>query len=378
MCLPRYRFDGYFAERYRSDLRPTLPVEYKWLGMGRTRTKVDACTSSQISRGLSYTRISLILSNTIWDAIKTEKVSMLELRRLRYFVAVAETLHFGRAAVRLHMSQPPLSRQIQQLEAELGAALFRRSKRKVELTDAGAHLLDEARRVLADVDQLADRVRRVASGDVGHLVLGFISAVDYSVLPSLLNAYRRAFPGVTLDLRELTTDVQHAELSEGRIDAGMLLAPIDDDSLLTVPLVREPLVAALSAADPLAQGRGPLPLGALSARPFVCFPRPMAPGLHDMIVRFCRGAGFTPRVTQEAIQLQTIVSLVSAGLGVALVPASLRTLQRTGVVYRPLREKSPRLTVLLAWRRTNRSASLSHFVAVARAFVRRPANQRMS
>jgi DNA-binding transcriptional LysR family regulator len=303
---------------------------------------------------------------------------MLELRRLRYFVAVAETLHFGRAAARLHMSQPPLSRQIQQLELEIGTVLFRRNKRRVELTEAGAHLLVEARRLLADAEMVGERVRKVASGDIGHLALGFISAVDYSVLPALLSAYREAFPGVALDLRELTTDVQQLELSEGRIDAGMLLSPIEDDELATLPLLREPLVVALPASDPLAKARAPFSLAALAPRGFVCFPRLMAPGLHDMIVKFCRSAGFTPRVTQEAIQLQTIVSLVSAGLGVALVPASLRTLQRAGVVYRPVREVSPLLTVLLAWRRTNRSMSLSHFVSVARAFVRGRATKRMS
>src|SRR5579862_6756448 len=189
----------------------------------------------------------------------------MDLRRLRYFVAVAESLHFGRAAARLHMSQPPLSRQIQQLEAELGAALFRRSKRKVDLTEAGAHLLTEAPRLLADAESIGERVRRVASGEVGHLVLGFVSAVDYSILPSLLSAYRQAFPDVTLDLRELTTDVQQTALGEDRIDAGMLLAPVDDDSLLTLPLLREPLIAALAATDVLAKGRGPLSLGALAA-----------------------------------------------------------------------------------------------------------------
>lgn len=303
---------------------------------------------------------------------------MLELRRLRYFVAVAETLHFGRAATRLHISQPPLTRQIQQLEAELGVVLFRRSKRRVELTEAGGHLLVEARRLLGDAELIGERIRRVASGEIGQLTLGFISAVDYSILPLLLSAYRKSYPDVTLDLRELTTDVQRRELNEGRIDAGMLLAPADDDGLATLPLLHEPLVAALPASDPLANGRGKLQLKLLAERPFVTFPRPIATSLHDMIFNFCRRAGFEPRVTQEAIQLQTIVSLVSAGLGVALVPASLRSLGRTGVVYRSLRETSPLLTVLLAWRRGNRSASLAHFVTVARAFTRRASRNRMS
>lgn len=295
---------------------------------------------------------------------------MIEARRLRYFVAVAETLHFGRAAVRLHMSQPPLSRQIQQLEKEIGALLFHRSKRRVELTDAGAYLLVEAQRMLSDAALVAERTRRAATGAVGHLALGFISAVDYSILPGVLSAYREAFPGVTLDLRELTSDVQQNELREMRIDAGMLLAPLEDATLATLLLLREPLVAVLPAQDPLVRRGARLSLRALAARPFILFPRPNATGLHDMIVTFCRSAGFTPRIAQEAIQLQTIVSLVSAGLGVALVPASLMDLRRTGVVYRRLRESSPLLTVLLAWRRDNRSACLVNFIATARTHAR--------
>jgi DNA-binding transcriptional LysR family regulator len=295
---------------------------------------------------------------------------MVDLRRLRYFVAVAESLHFGRAAARLHMSQPPLSRQIQQLEREIGALLLRRSKRRVELTDAGAYLLDQARMMLADAETLAARTRRIESGETGRLTLGFISTVDYSVLPGLLSAYRAAHPGVTLELRELTSDVQLRELHEGRIDAGMVLAPVDDAALAMLPLLREPLVAALPADDPLARSRTALSVASLAGRSFVIFPRSAAAGLYDAIIEFCRQAGFTPRIAQEAIQMQTIVSLVSAGLGVALVPASLRHLRRRGVVYRPLRQDSPRLTVLLAWRSASRSACLAQFVATARASVR--------
>jgi len=295
---------------------------------------------------------------------------MIDLRRLRYFVAVAESLHFGRAAARLHMSQPPLSRQIQQLEREIGVLLLRRSKRRVELTDAGAYLLDQARAMLAEAETLAVRTRRVESGETGRLALGFISTVDYSVLPGLLSAYRAAHPGVTLELRELTGDVQLRELHEGRIDAGMLLAPVDDAALAMLPLLREPLVAALPADDLLARPRAPLSLASLTGRPFVIFPRSAAPGLYDAIIEFCRQAGFTPRIAQEAIQMQTIVSLVSAGLGVALVPASLRDMRRRGVVYRQLRQASPLLTILLAWRAASRSACLAQFVATARASVR--------
>jgi DNA-binding transcriptional LysR family regulator len=295
---------------------------------------------------------------------------MIDLRRLRYFVAVAETLHFGKAAARLHISQPPLSRQIQQLEQEIGALLLRRSKRHVELTDAGAHLLVDARRTLIDADQIGERTRRAALGAIGQLTLGFISAVDYSILPGVLRAFREGYPGVTLDLRELTSDIQLRDLRALRIDAGMLLAPVVDASLKTLPLLREPLVAALPATDPLARRGRRVSLDALATRPFILFPRSNAPGLHDMIVDFCRSAGFAPRVAQEAIQMQTIISLVSAGLGVALVPASLMDLRRSGVAYRPLRELSPQITVALAWRRDNRSVCLANFVDTARRHSR--------
>jgi len=291
---------------------------------------------------------------------------MIDARRLRYFVAVAESLHFGRAASSLRISQPPLTRQIQLLEHEIGTLLLRRSKRRVELTDAGHYLLGEARRMLAESERVAERTRRAATGDTGHLALGFISAVDYSVLPGMLSAYRKSFPGVTLDLRELTSDVQLDMLREGRIDAGMLLQPIDEATLATLPIISERLVAVLPARDPLLRRPGPLSLRALAERSFIVAPRSNGPGLHDMIFDFCAHAGFAPRVAQEAIQLQTIVSLVSAGLGVALVPASLKDLRRRGVVYRSLREPSPLLTVMLAWQRDNRSACLANFVAIAR------------
>ncbi len=295
---------------------------------------------------------------------------MIDLRRLRYFVAVAETLHFGRAATRLHISQPPLSRQIQQLEREIGTLLLRRNKRHVELTDAGAHLLVDARRILVDAEQLAERTRRAATGAIGQLTLGFISAVDYSILPGVLRAYRESYPGVTLDLRELTSDIQLRELRTSRIDVGMLLTPVDDASLTTLPLLREPLVAAIPASDPLARRGRLVSLTALALRPFILFPHSNAPGLHDMIVDFCRSAGFTPRVAQEAVQLQTIISLVSAGLGVALVPASLMDLRRSGVVYRQLQQLSPQFTVALAWRRDNSNVCVANFVTTARRHAR--------
>ncbi|HEX4884608.1 MAG TPA: LysR family transcriptional regulator [Casimicrobiaceae bacterium] len=287
----------------------------------------------------------------------------MELRPLRYFVAVAEALHFGRAAARLHISQPPLSRAIRALEREVGTDLFERSTRGVRLTPAGAALLPEARRLLREADALAAGARDLARGAVGVLHLGFISASAYNVLPRVLPAFRRERPGVRLVLAEATSDVQLAALADGTLDAGILLPPVANPAIAFVPLLREPLVAALPDARPWPAR---VALAKLAREPFVLFPRHAGPGLHDVVVAACERAGFTPRVEQEAVQMPTIVSLVAAGMGVALVPASLEHMRRTGVVYRPLTGAAPRVEVGLAWRGADRSPVLAAFVAHAR------------
>jgi DNA-binding transcriptional LysR family regulator len=286
----------------------------------------------------------------------------MELRHLRYFVTVAEELHFGRAAQKLHLSQPPLSMQIKALEGEIGTPLLMRTRRRVELTPAGALFLREAREILGRVEQATAAARRAARGEIGELAVGFVSIADYSILPRVLSRFRAQHPGVRLNLREATTDAQLRELAEQRIDIGFLLAPIQDENVDSRPLLSEPLVAALPQAHALARGRGPLPLARLADLPFILFPRHMAPGLYDDVVGFCRRAGFIPRVEQEAVQMQTIISLVSAGLGVALIPASMRNLGRSGVVYRSLREKSPRTEVLGAWRKGDTTPALMRFL----------------
>ena len=293
----------------------------------------------------------------------------MELRHLRYFVTVAEELHFGRAARRLHLSQPPLSMQIKALESELGALLLARSRRKVELTQAGIVFLREARDILARVEQARAAARRADRGEVGELSIGFITIADYNVLPLVLSEFRTRYPGVRLNLREATADAQLRDLAAQRIDIGFMLAPVQDNALASEPLLREPLVAALSEDHPLAGTRGPLSLSRLADCPFVLFPRHMAPGLYDDVVSFCRQAGFSPRVEQEAVQMQTIVSLVSAGLGVALIPASMRNLGRAGVVYRNLREQSPLTELVVAWRQGETSPALVRFLESTRAAV---------
>ena len=300
----------------------------------------------------------------------------MELRHLRYFVTVAEELHFGRAAKKLHISQPPLSMQIRALEAELGVMLFNRTQRSVALTQAGNALLGEARDILARVDQAVLMTRRVSRGEIGELAIGFISVADYNVLPVVLREFRRAFPLVNLTLRESTTDAQIRDLLAGRIDVGFVLPPINEPSLESLPILREPLIAALPDKHPLARKAGKLVLEKLKDAPFILFPRPYAPGLYDDVVSCCKAAGFSPRVEQEAIQMQTIVSLVSAELGVALIPASLTNLRRTGVTYKELKAGSPLTEVHLAWRRGDDLPALLVFVDVASRIANTPQKTR--
>jgi DNA-binding transcriptional LysR family regulator len=252
----------------------------------------------------------------------------------------------------------------------MGAALFSRTKRRVALTAAGAALLPEAQRLLRQAGQLREGVQRAARGEAGTLTLGFISVAAYNVLPELLPEFHRHHPGVKLALQEATTDVQLAALRQGDIDVGLVLPPVEDSSISYAPVFRDRLVAALPAHGSVGAGGAgrakSIKLKSLAPEPFILFPRKVGPGLYDLITGFCRRAGFSPRIEQEAIQMQTIVSLVAAGMGVALVPASLQHLRRTGVVYKPLAEKSPAVEVGLAWRRDNESPAAAAFIALAR------------
>lgn len=288
----------------------------------------------------------------------------MELRHLRYFVAVGDALSVGRAAAVLHIAQPPLSRAIRDFENELGTTLFRRHPRGVALTAAGEALLPEARRLLRDAESLRRNARQYAAGEAGTLAIGFVSTASFNLLPRLVPAFRSRRPGVRLELREATSDVQIPALLAGDLDVGFLIAASVPPPLAYVPLRREPMIAALPA-----RRRWParVPLGRLADEPFVLFPREVAPEWHDAIVALCRDAGFSPRIVQEAIQMQTIVGLVAGGMGVALVPASLEHLRRDGVVYRRLAERSADAEVGLAWRVADDSPLTRAFVAEARA-----------
>jgi DNA-binding transcriptional LysR family regulator len=292
-----------------------------------------------------------------------------DLRQLRHFVAVAERLHFGRAAAALHMSQPPLSRSIRDLEARVGATLLARTRRRVELTPEGARFLEEARRLLAQLEHAVLEVGRMAAGG-GRLRLGFVSLADYGVLPSLLKSYKAARPGVALALREMLSPDQAAALAAGELDFGLLLPPVAGVELEHIVVQRERFVVALPARHRLARARGRIAVREIAAEAFVMVPRENAPGLYDMIAALATRAGFTPRVAQEAIQMQTVVSLVSSGMGVAVVPASVANLGRRGVAYREITDAHPRLDLWLAWRGGALGAAAREFVQHARRIAR--------
>jgi DNA-binding transcriptional LysR family regulator len=278
---------------------------------------------------------------------------MIELRPLRQFVAVAEELHFGRAAVRLHMTQPALSLAVRALERTLGTTLLTRTQRTVALTPAGAALLARARPLLQAADELPADVQAAAAGLHGTLRLAFVSSIAYGPLPGWLSGFRAAHPEVALRLREATLDVQLEAFDGGEIDAGFVLhAPgAEPAGFAAWRALREPLVLALPESHPLA-ARATLAFDRVATEPVVIFPRAIAPSLFDALVGHYRGHGAALQVAQEAIQMQTIVNLVSAGIGVAWVPASLQTLQRPGVVYRPLQGATAALAceTSLVWR----------------------------
>ena len=296
---------------------------------------------------------------------------LIELRLWRQFVAVAEELHFGRAALRLHMTQPPLTQAIANLEQQLGTRVFDRTKRSVQLTAAGHALLPQARELLAKALTMPGQARAAAHGEEGRLRLAFVSTVGFGLLPQWVRSFRALYPKVEFELIEATGDVQLRMLERGEIDAGFMLhspgfAPAGLEHLR---IAREPLALALPDQHPLATIRS-LSLTAVLAQPLVIFPRRILPSLHDAIFGMYHAAALAPRVAQEAIQMQTIVNLVSAGLGLAWVPDSVREFQRSGVVYRQLGGKQgaqiPACETRLAWHQGASNPTLERFVGFAR------------
>jgi DNA-binding transcriptional LysR family regulator len=288
----------------------------------------------------------------------------MELRHLRYFIAVAEELNFTRAAEKLHIAQPPLSQQIQHLEAELGFQLFRRTKRTVHLTAAGQVFFEEAGKILQQVDRAIQLGRQTSRGELGQLTIGFVSSSAHNVVPAILQAFRTRCPAVKLELHELTTNEQLQRLRFGQIDIGFVRPPVEEDGINSEIVFREPLIVALPETHPAADRAQ-----AGITRTFHGTVHPISPfpgsGVVRSIVSLCQQAGFSPIAAQEAIQMQTIVSLVAAEMGVAIVPASMQNFQRSGVVYKALPESTCIVAIALIWR-SDPTAAVQRFLEVAR------------
>ncbi|GGZ27983.1 LysR family transcriptional regulator [Streptomyces poonensis] len=287
----------------------------------------------------------------------------LPLSQLHAFVVLAEELHFGHAAARLGIAQPPLSQQIRRLEDKVGHALFSRASGGVTLTPAGHELLPAARSALTGLADGLAAARAVGSGQAGRLRIGFAASLALTVLPGLLRTFRQRFPGVHLDIREMPTAPQIAALHDRSIDVGLLREPpATEEELCFRTVLSEPFVAVLPAAHPLA-GRRTVHLAELADSPFVLLPRAAGPGLHDQITGLCTAAGFTPRTTQRAVEWQTVCALVETGLGVSLAPAGIRRIRLKGVAFRRIEPSTARTRVAVAWRENEQNPLVTHLLA---------------
>jgi DNA-binding transcriptional LysR family regulator len=282
----------------------------------------------------------------------------LGLQQLHAFAVLAEELHFGRAAARLGIAQPPLSQQIRRLEAKVGYPLFTRDP--VALTPAGQELRPAARRALDEVAAGLDTARRTGSGAAGRIRIGFAASLALTVLPGLLRAYRDRYPEVDIEIREMTTAPQLTALHAHEIDVGLLREPPDEPGLVTEAILAEEFVAVLPSSHPRA-AQPVVPVRALAGEPFVLLPRSAGPTLHDQILGLCRAEGFEPRLGQQAVEWQTVCALVEAGLGVSIAPASIRRIRLTGVAYRRIEPGTARTTVALAWRQGDQNPLVARF-----------------
>jgi DNA-binding transcriptional LysR family regulator len=296
----------------------------------------------------------------------------MELRHIRYFVAVAEEGNFTRAAARVGISQPPLSLQIKDLEAELGVQLFHRVPHGAELTEAGQAFLERVKSIPGCAADAVEAARRAARGEVGRLALGFpASAALNPIVPATVRAFRRGFPEVELRLEEADSKALLASVIDGRLDAAILRpALFERGDLHLQPLVDERLLVALPSAHAAAHEPGEVDLRALREDPVILSPRDIGPSLHNAVLNACREAGFEPKLGQPAPQIVSILSLVSAEMGFSLVPECMRQLQVSGVVYRPIAPPVPHVRLAIAYKSSQPSRVIRSFTTVALAIAK--------
>lgn len=288
----------------------------------------------------------------------------MELRHLRYFVAIAEERHFGRAAEKVGIAQPPLSKQLQDLEQELGYPLFDRSRRPIELTAAGQALLEHARSIFESLEIAVRETRRAGAGHSGRVAIGYPQSLAYSGLTGLLRAFRERSPDVAIEVRELPPADQVEALKRGDLDIGFVRAPLHEPQLSSENIRTEKLVLALPADHRLAI-RERVALSAVSREPFVFFPRARGPGFFDLLISVCRDSGFTPHIVQEAPQID-VLALVAAGFGLSILPDSVRELRRADIVLRPI-IGSPTTELRLVWRSGDPSPAVARFIETVRS-----------
>lgn len=285
----------------------------------------------------------------------------MDIKHLYYFIAVAEELHFSKAAKRLNIAQPPLSQQIRNLENELGVELFNRSKRHVELTVAGEILKKNTYNIIEEINKVQEEVKYVYDGKKGVLKVGFTGSVTFDLLPKLIKTYEVEYPNINIQLRQLTTSDQIAALKEGSIDLGILVTPINEDDLTSINLYQERFIAILPKDHPLVLKNHPLTAEELVQYPLIVPPRMAGAVYHDSILSFFRDYGLTPKIAHEVEELQTIVSLTSFDLGIALLPASMKSVPTTFVHYRDIKDTF-KTTISIAYRTNSINNRIINFV----------------
>jgi DNA-binding transcriptional LysR family regulator len=293
----------------------------------------------------------------------------MELRHLRYFITVAEELHFGRAAARLHIAQPPLSQQIRRLEEELHVPLFRRTSRRVELTAVGRLFLPEAKQTLAQADRAIRIARRASQGEIGQLFVGCTPWADFTSGPRVIRGFGKRHPHVEVELQSLSSAEQIAALEDGRLDVGILRPTVDSRMLMTEPLLTERLVVVFPRGHQFTAHRR-VPWRELAEEAYVLLSRRRAPSFDSIVSQACADAGLTLSVRYEVDHPQAVLALVAAGLGVSLAPATFAALKNTGIAYRGLRPVGPVLRTIIAWRRDGGSPLVERFLRVARDITR--------
>lgn len=294
---------------------------------------------------------------------------MIDFRQLRYFVALADTLHFGRAAALLHISQPPLSRQVAALEETLEVSLFKRSTRQVELTAAGRHFHEQAVRIIEALERAVRSTQAVERGELGRLRIGFTMSTAWSVLPPLIKIYGDAYPAADVQLSEVLPPELNEALISGNVDVGIAFPWQRPRGLEYLAVYAEPLCAVVPTSHRLAQA-SEIAVGDLAGEPFITFPATTAPALHELVIGSCRDHGFEPRIRLETHLQQTIVNLVAEGLGVSLVPQSMSKMRLAGAAFRPI----PNARIVeqgVIWAADNDNPCLARFLACAREFASR-------